>query len=90
MLGGELGLDLVVLDDPARGRVDEEHGPGLEPALAHDACRVDVEDADLAGQDDEAVVGDPEPAGAQAVAVEDRADQRAVGEATPPGRPTAP
>jgi hypothetical protein len=59
VLGGELGLDLVVLDDAALVGVDEEHPAGLQPALADDGGRVDVEHADLGGQHDEAVVGDP-------------------------------
>ena len=80
LLGGELGLDLVVLDDAVLGGVDEEHPAGLEAALADDLGGVDVEDADLGAEDDEAVVGDPVAAGAQTVAVEDRADLGAVGE----------
>ena len=87
----ELRLDLVVLDEPAGLGVDEEHPARAQAALAHDPARVDVEHADLAGEHDEAVVGDEEPAGAQPVAVEGRADERAVGEDdAPPGRPTAP
>ena len=70
------GLDLVVLDDAVRLGVDEEHPARLQPALADDRRGVDVEHADLAGEHDEAVVGDPEAAGAQAVAVEHRADER--------------
>ena len=77
---GELGLDLVVLDDAPGGGVDEEHPAGLQAALAHDPLGRDVEHADLAGEHDEAVVGHPEAAGAQAVAVERRTDERAVGE----------
>ena len=42
--------------------------------------RGDVEHADLAGQHHQAVVGDPVAGRAQAVAVEDGADDRAVGE----------
>ena len=80
VLGGELGLDLVVLDDPVLGGVDEEHPARLQPALADDLGRVDVEHADLGGEDDQAVVGDPVAAGAQAVAVEHGADLGAVGE----------
>ena len=80
VLGGELALDLVVLDDAVLVGVDEEHPAGLEPALADDGRRVDVEHADLGGEHDEAVVGDPVAAGPQAVAVEDRADLGAVGE----------
>ena len=63
------------------GGVDQEHPAGLQPALGHDVGGRDVEHADLAGQDDEVVLGLPPAAGAQAVAVEDGADQRAVGEA---------
>ena len=59
VLGGELALDLLVLDDPVLVGVDEEHPARLEPALADDRRRVDVEHADLGGQHDEAVVGDP-------------------------------
>ncbi len=78
--GGQLVLDLVVLDDPLLGGVDEEHLAGLQAALADDLGRVDVEHADLGAEDDEAVVGDPVAAGAQTVAVEDRTDLGAVGE----------
>ena len=80
VLGGELALDLLVVDDaPARG-VDEEHLAGLQPTLAHDPRSRDVEHADLRGQDDPTVGGLPPAAGAQAVAVEHGADERAVGE----------
>ena len=72
--GGELGLDLVVLDDAALGGVDEQHLAGAQPALAHDPVGREVEHADLAREHDEAVVGDQEAAGTQAVAVEGRAD----------------
>ncbi len=80
MLGGEVALDLLVLDDPVLVGVDEEHPARLEPALADDAGGVEVEDSDLGGEDDEAVVGDPVAARAQAVAVEHGADLGAVGE----------
>ena len=39
LLGRELVLDLVVGDDPALRRVDEEHPARLEPALLHDLRR---------------------------------------------------
>ena len=81
MLGRQLSLDLLVLDEPALGRVDQEHAPRLEAALAHHPLWCQVEDPDLAGEDDEAVVGDPVAGRAQPVAVEDGADHRAVGEA---------
>ena len=58
-LGRQLVLDLVVLDDPVLVEVDEEHPARLQPALADDRGRIEVEHADLGGQHDEAVVGDP-------------------------------
>ena len=57
--GGQLGLDLVVVDDPALGGVHEEHPAGLEAALAHHLGGVDVEHAHLRGQHHQAVVGHP-------------------------------
>jgi len=52
----------------------------LEPAAAHDAGGLDVEHADLGGEDDQAVGGHPVPARAQAVSVEHGPDHGAVGE----------
>ncbi len=80
MLGRQGVLDLVVVDDPTRLGVDQEHPPGLEAALADHLRRRDVEHADLAGQHHQTVVGHPVAGGAQAVAVEHGADHRAVGE----------
>ena len=80
VLGGELGLDLLVLDDAVLLGVDEEHPAGLQTALADHGGRVEVEDADLGGQHDQAVVGDPVARGAQTVAVEHGADLVTVGE----------
>ena len=74
VLGRQLGLDLLVLDDAALGGVDEEHAAGLQAALAHDALGRDVEDAHLAGQHHQPVVGDPVARRAQPVAVEHGAD----------------
>ena len=73
-------LDLLVGDDPALRRVDEEHLPRREAALLDHPLRGDVEHAGLAAEDDESVAGHPVPAGPQAVAVQDRADEGAVGE----------
>ena len=80
VLGGQVGLDLVVVDDPARAGVHQEHPPRLQPALAHHLVGGHVDDPDLAGQHHQAVVGHPVAGRAQPVAVEDRADHRAVGE----------
>ena len=54
--------------------------PGWSRPLRTMRGGVEVEDADLGGEHDEAVVGDPVAARAQAVAVEHRADLGAVGE----------
>ena len=80
MLGGEGGLDLLVVDDAPLGGVDEEHPPRLQPALGDHLRRVDVDDADLGRHHDDVVVGDPVAAGPQPVAVEHGADDGAVGE----------
>ena len=80
VLRGEIGLDLLVGDDAALRGVDEEDLPRLEPALLHDLGGVDVEHADLARHDHAVVVGDPVARRPQAVAVEHRADHRAVAE----------
>ncbi len=80
VLGGQRRLDVGVLEDPVAAGVGEEDPARLQPALAHHGGRVEVQHPDLAGQDDQAVLGHPVPARAQAVAVEHRADDRAVGE----------
>jgi hypothetical protein len=80
LLRREPRLELLVVDDAPLLGVDEEHLPGLQPALADNLVRRDLEDADLGGQHDPAVGGLPPAARAQPVAVEDRADDGAVGE----------
>ncbi len=79
-LGGEFGLDLVVLDDPALNSVDQEHLPRLQTPLAHHRCRIEVEHARLGGQHDQPVGGLPESAGPQTVAVQHRPDDPPIGE----------
>ena len=80
VLAGDPLLDLLVVDDAAFLRVDEEHAARLEPLLAHDAVGRDVEDADLGGEDDGVVERDVVARGPEAVAVEHRADAGAVRE----------
>ena len=80
VLGGQLGLDLLVVDDAALRGVDEEHPAGLQPHLLDHGGRVEVEHACLGRHHHEAVAGDPDAGRPKAVAVEDRADHRAVGE----------
>ena len=77
---GDLRLDLLVLDDPAAGQVDQEQVAGLQATLAQDVLGRLVEHAGLGGEDDPAVLRLHPAAGAQAVAVERRADHGAVGE----------
>ncbi len=60
--------------------VDQQHLAGLQPPLLHDLRLRDVEHAHLRGHDDEVVVGDEVAGGPQAVAVQRRADELAVGE----------
>ena len=80
VLGGEGGLDLLVVDDAPLGGVDEEHPPRLQPPLGDHLRRVDVDDADLGRHHDDVVVGDPVAARPQPVAVEHGADDGAVRE----------
>ena len=76
----QFALDLLVLDHPADDGVDQEHLARLQPALADHRGRVEVEHPGLGSEHHEAVVGDPEPARAQTVAVQHRADHRTVRE----------
>ena len=77
---GELSLDLVLFDDAPLGGVDEEHATGAQASAALDALGGEVEHAGLAADHDEPVGRLGPPPGAEPVAVERRADQRAVGE----------
>ncbi|CAB4897173.1 unannotated protein [freshwater metagenome] len=80
MFAGECALDLVIGHDASLSGVYQEHAPGLQPALLHDARRIDVDHAALTGEYDEVVVGDPVAARSQPIAVEDSTDHGAVGE----------
>ena len=75
-----LGLDLLVIHDPALVRVHEQHAARLKPPLVEDVLRIDLERAGLGRHDDEAVLGDGVARWPEAVAVEHRADALAVGE----------
>ncbi|EHJ61206.1 hypothetical protein NSU_1794 [Novosphingobium pentaromativorans US6-1] len=77
---GQLGLDLLVLDDAALFEVDEEHLAGLETPLADDVVFLDRKNAAFRGHDAQVVVGDQEARRAQAVTVERGADLAAIGE----------
>ena len=81
VLGGEGCLDLLVGDDATLVGVDQEHPAGLEAALGDDVLVGDLgQHACLGGEHHVAVVGELPAAGAEAVAVEQRADLGAVGE----------
>ena len=80
LLLGDLALDLAVLDDAAAGEVDEEDVAGLQAALAQDVVGRLVDHAGLRAEHDPAVLRLEPATGAQAVAVERRADHAAVGE----------
>ena len=60
VLGGEFGLDLLVVDDAALRGVDQEHAAGLQPHLLDHGGRVEVEHAGLGRHHDQTVVGDPD------------------------------
>ena len=78
--GRELALHFFVRHDPAARRVDEEDASRVQALLEHDVLGRDVEHADLGRHDDEVVLRDVVARRTQAVAVEHRADDRAVGE----------
>ena len=80
VLGGELGLDLLVVDDATLGGVDEKDPSGMQPLFDQNLLGGNVEHADLGGHDDHVVLGDVVARGAQAVPVEHGADDGAVGE----------
>ena len=80
-LAGDLALDLLVVDDAALLGVDEEHAARLQAALAaRTSSGGNVEHAGFGGHDHQVVLGDVVARGAQAVAIEHRADLLAVGE----------
>ncbi len=76
----ELLLDLFVGNDAAFDGIDQEHLSRLQAAFALDLLGRDVEHAGFRGHHDQIVMGDDVASGAQAVAVERRADDAAVGE----------
>src|SRR3546814_8573377 len=71
---GEIALDLLVLDDAALLKVDEQHLPGLKPPFADDAFFGAREHARFRRHYDMIVVGHDEPGRTQAVAVQRSAD----------------
>jgi len=80
MLRGELMLDLVVGDNALLSRVDQEHASWSQAAFEFDFFGRNVEHARLGGHDHHALLGDPVTTGAQTIAVEQSAHQRAIRE----------
>ena len=80
MLGRQLTLDLLVVDDAPLGGVHEEDLPGVEALLDENVLRWNVEHADLRRHDHHVVLGHVIPRRPQAIAVEHGTDDRAVGE----------
>ncbi len=76
----EFLFDFAVVDDASLFGVDEEDFTWLESPLFGDVFGFEGDDADLAGHDDEFVGGDVVSAGSESIAVEDCADEGAVGE----------
>ena len=80
MLGRQLRLDLLVVDDPSLRGVDQEDPAGMQPFLDPDVLGRDVQHPHLRSHDDQAVLGHVVAGGAQSVPVEHGADHGAVGE----------
>ncbi len=80
LLRREFCLHLAVGHESPGLGVDEEHLPRLEPALLDHLGLRDRQHAALAGQHHSPVASAPPSAGTQSVAVENRTDDRAVGE----------
>ena len=78
--GGQPGLDFVIANDPTFVGVDQEHPARLQASLLDHLACWHVDHADLAGHDHQVLGGHPVAARAQAVAVKDGSDNRAIGE----------
>ena len=73
-------LELGIFDDAAGFGIDQENAPGMQASLDFDVLRRNVEHADFRGHHHQAILGHVITRGAQAVAIEHRADHAAVGE----------
>ena len=78
VFGGQLRLNLVVLNDSTIDRVDEEHTTWLQSSLANNRCRVKFEDTGFGTKYDKAICGNPETTWPQTVAIEDSTDEIAI------------
>ena len=80
MLDGDLVLDLLVANDTASGRVDQQHTPRLQTPLADHVLRRNRQHAGLRGEHYHVVVGDIISRGPETIAVERAANDRAISE----------
>ena len=78
--GGQLGLELGVVDDPPPPKVNEQHPPRLEPPLADDAGFGDGHRPDLGRHDQPVVVRHHVAGRPESVPVESRPDLAPVRE----------
>ena len=78
--GGIVGLEIVVLDDLPGLGIHQQHLARAEPVLLDHHGRIDVQHAHLGGENQIVVPGHVVPGGPEAVAVQQRAHQVAVGE----------
>ena len=62
------------------GEIDDQHLSGAEAAAVDDCFRIEIDESGLGAEDDKIVLGDEVSARAQAIAIEDRADQIAISE----------
>ena len=79
LLPRNLALDLVVDNDPALFRIDQEHAAGLKTAFLANSLGRKLDHAHFARQHDEPVGRHHVAAGPQAVAVQGAANESAVG-----------
>ena len=80
MLRRQVAFDLLIVDDAALRRVDEEDAAGMQALLDEHVLVRDSEHADFRRHDDEVVLRHVVARRTQTVAIEHRADHRAVGE----------
>ena len=76
----ELLFQLVILNEATLDSVCQQHGTWTQATLANNSGRIDIQDANLAGEDDEPVRGDDIPTGSETIPVESRSHERAVSE----------
>jgi len=80
VLGSQLVLDLLIVDQPVAGQVDQQHPARRQASLLANLCGRHIEHAGF-GREDHPVVGHPVAGRTKPVAVQRRPDQGAVGEA---------